>query len=76
MTIRLAIFDLDDTLSDHLHSCACGIEALRERFPVLASRPTLPNSGSELSGCEKEGQQPRFGRMCAAASAFRSPPAA
>jgi hypothetical protein len=76
MPIRLAIFDLDDTLSDHIHSCISGIMALRERFPILASRPTLPNSRSELPGCEKEGQQPRFGRMCAAASAFRSPPAA
>jgi len=39
MPIRLAIFDLDDTLSDHIHSCICGIMALRERFPVLASQP-------------------------------------
>jgi putative hydrolase of the HAD superfamily len=39
MPIRLAIFDLDDTLSDHLHSCTCGIEALREQFPVLTSWP-------------------------------------
>ena len=39
MPIRLAIFDLDDTLSDHIHSCICGIMALRERFPILASRP-------------------------------------
>jgi len=39
MTIRLAIFDLDDTLSDHFHSCVCGIVALRGRFPVLATRP-------------------------------------
>jgi len=39
MPIRLAIFDLDDTLSDHIHSCISGIMVLRERFPVLASRP-------------------------------------
>jgi hypothetical protein len=40
MPIRLAIFDLDDTLSDHIHSCISGIIALRERFPILASRLT------------------------------------
>ena len=36
MSIRLTIFDLDDTLSDHHHSSVCGIRALQERFPPMA----------------------------------------
>lgn len=39
MTISLAIFDLDDTLSDHHNSCVCGIRALQDAFPPLAATP-------------------------------------
>jgi HAD superfamily hydrolase (TIGR01549 family) len=37
--VKLAIFDLDDTLSDHRHSSVCGIKALQEHYPSLAARP-------------------------------------
>lgn len=36
MSLRLTIFDLDDTLSDHHHSSMCGIRALQERFSPMA----------------------------------------
>ena len=39
MSLRLAIFDLDDTLSDHHHSCVCGIRALQACDPRLAAVP-------------------------------------
>jgi len=47
MSIRLIIFDLDDTLSDHHHSSVCGIHALQERFLPMAEA-SLDDLGSAL----------------------------
>lgn len=38
--LKVALFDLDDTLSDHSWSSRCGIESLRGRFPALRSQLT------------------------------------
>ncbi len=35
MNIRAVLFDLDDTLFDHRHSCRAGLSALRDGFDVL-----------------------------------------
>lgn len=37
--VRLALFDLDDTLYDHSHARNHCLLALRQRFPLLARRP-------------------------------------
>jgi putative hydrolase of the HAD superfamily len=35
VTLKAVLFDLDDTLYDHRHSCRCALEAIRESLPAL-----------------------------------------
>jgi FMN phosphatase YigB (HAD superfamily) len=37
--LQLVLFDLDDTLFDHQYSRRCGLLALQQAYPSLASIP-------------------------------------